>query len=109
MSKRTTIPVPPAPPIRTKKIKRNLQYQFTDEERIALGKELGEATLKLGDIERDKKMVVDEWKAKESSQAATVGSLANKCSSGYEYRDIPCTVTLNDPIVGQKCTRRDDT
>jgi hypothetical protein len=93
---------------RTKQIKSNLAYQFTSEELIALGKELGESQIKLRQTEDDRKMVADEWKAKISCGEAHIASLSNKTSSGYEYRDIPCTVTYDDPAAGEKTVRRGD-
>ena len=102
MSKNTKAP-------RVKKLKSNLQYKFTTDELLAIGKELGEDTLKLRQLEDDRKMVADEWKAKISYAEGHVQSLSNKVSAGYEYRDIPCTITYDDPAVGEKTMRRDDT
>lgn len=99
---------PPPNPPRTKKVSRNLQYNFTPEEKVELGKELGEAVGHLGRLESDRKMVADEWKAKISAQEAEVNSLGNKCRGGYEYRDMLCTVTFHDPIATKKTIRRDD-
>lgn len=101
-------PEPEPKPLRTKKTKRNLEYKFTPEELIDLGKELGEAIGNAVRLENDRKMVADEWKAKISAKEAEIATLGNKCSRGYEYRDIPCTVTLHDPVVTKKTTRRDD-
>lgn len=94
---------------RTKKIKSNLDYHFTKAELLSLGKELGESQLKLRQLDDDRKMVADEWKAKISSAEAHINSLSNKTSTGYEYRDVSCTVTFDDPAPGEKTVRRDDT
>lgn len=101
----TTAPAKP----RTKATKQNLTYHFTADELIALGKELGESQIKLRQLDDDRKMVADEWKAKISSAEAHINSLSNKTSSGYEYRDIECTFTYNDPVPGDKTLRRNDT
>jgi hypothetical protein len=105
-------PVDPAPeapkPPRTKKTKRNLEYRFTSEELIDIGKELGEAIGSAVRLENDRKMVADEWKAKISAKEAEIATLGNKTSRGYEYRDLPCTVTFHDPAPTKKTTRRDD-
>jgi hypothetical protein len=85
----------------------NLQYRFSDEERRQLGIALGEAQITLRQLD-DRKQVADEWKARISAKEAEIASLSNKVSSGYEYRDIPCTITLNEP-VGKKTARRTDT
>jgi len=91
-----------------RKEKRNLRYDFTQDQLRTLGKELAEGQIKLRQMEDDKKMVMDEWKAKISFQEASITSLSNKVSSGYEYRDMACTATLNEPVKGQKTVRRDD-
>jgi hypothetical protein len=86
----------------------NLQYKFSAGELQNLGKELAEAQITLRQIEDDKKRVLDDWKARESSKSAEINNLSNKVSSGYEYRDIPCEVTINEP-VNKKTARRLDT
>ena len=91
-----------------KKIKMNLQYKFTKEELLDLGRTLGESQLALRQLDDDRKMVVDEWKAKISSQEATINDLSNKTSSGYEYRNIECSVTYDVPVKGQKTIMRLD-
>ena len=91
-----------------KKIKMNLQYKFTKEELLDLGRTLGESQLALRQLDDDRKMVVDEWKAKISSQEAAINDLSNKTSSGYEYRSIECSVTYDVPIKGQKTIMRLD-
>lgn len=94
---------------KTRAIKSNLDYHFTEVELIALGKELGECQLNLRRLDDDRKMVADEWKAKISSAEGHINSLSNKVSSGYEYRDIECTVTMNTPHPGDKTVTRNDT
>lgn len=95
--------------MKTKPIKQNLDYHFTPDELIAMGRELGERQLRLRKLDDDRKMVADEWKAKISAEENAVNNLANKVSSGYEYRDIECTVTFNVPGDGQKTITRNDT
>lgn len=91
-----------------KTIKEHLKYCFTGEELIVLGKELGESQLALRQLDDDRKMVVDEWKAKISSMESHINSLSNKTSSGYEFRLIECSVTFDDPVPGKKTIRRLD-
>ncbi len=93
----------------TKPVKLNLQYQFTRDELIAIGKDLGESVRNLRQLDDDFKMIRDEWKAKISAAEAHVASLSNKTASGYEFRDLDCTATMHDPKPGMKTIRRDDT
>lgn len=91
-----------------KHIKCNLKYCFGSEELVALGKELGESQLKLRQLDDDRKMVVDEWKSRISGMESHINSLSNKCCSGYEYREVECSVTFDDPKPGEKTIRRLD-
>jgi hypothetical protein len=86
----------------------NLQYRFSGDELRQLGKDLAEAQIALRQLDDDRKRIADEWKARISAKEAEIASLSNKVSSGYEYRDIPCEITLNEPI-GKKTARRTDT
>ncbi len=92
----------------TKKENLNLQYKFSQDELRDLGKELAESQIQLRQLDDDRKRVADEWKARISAKEAEIASLSNKVSSGYEYRDIPCEITLNEPI-NKKTARRLDT
>lgn len=92
----------------TRKENLNLQYKFTDDELRVLGKDLAEAQIQLRQLDDDRKRVADEWKTKISTKEAEIAALSNKVNSGYEYRDIPCEITLNEPI-GKKTARRLDT
>lgn len=94
---------------RTKKFKQQLDYHFTHDELLVIGKELGECQLKLRQLDDDRKMVADEWKAKISSAENHITSLSNKTSSGYEYRDVECTITFDAPVAGEKTVTRNDT
>lgn len=91
-----------------KKESLNLQYKFNAEELRILGHDLAEAQIQLRQLNDDRKRVADEWKAKISTKEAEIASLSNKVSSGYEFRQIPCEITLNEPI-NKKTIRRLDT
>jgi hypothetical protein len=92
----------------TKKENLNLQYHFSQDELRDLGKKLAESQIQLRQLDADRKRVADEWNARISDKEAEITSLSSKVSSGYEYRDIPCEVTLNEP-VNKKTARRLDT
>jgi hypothetical protein len=74
-----------------------------------LGKELAEANGQLTALEEDKKRVVSDFTAKVAAKEAEVSIGVNKIQSGYEWRELPCTITFNDPAAGKKTIRRDDT
>ncbi len=89
--------------------KRNLKYFFKDGEIRDLGKKLAELHETYCSLEADKKRTVKDFDAKLSAVEAEAGIVTNSIRSGYEYRDIPVTITLDSPKAGQKTTTRDDT
>jgi hypothetical protein len=91
------------------KITQQLRCQLTDEEKIQAGKELAEATNELTELENDKAQIVSDFKAKTTAAEARVAVLGNKIRSGYEFRAVECSVTMNTPEAGQKQTVRLDT
>ena len=93
----------------TKPTKRQCRYKFNDEELLALGKELAEANGQLTALEEDKKRVVSDFTAKVAAKEADVSIGVNKIQSGYEWRELPCTITFNSPVPGKKTVVRDDT
>ena len=91
------------------KITQQLRCQLTDEEKIQAGKELAEATNELTELENDKAQIVSDFKAKTTSAEARVAVLGNKIRSGYEFRAVECSVTMDTPEPGLKQTVRLDT
>jgi hypothetical protein len=96
------------PKKQTRKLTQNLQYKFAPDELLTLGRELGESQIALRQLDDDRKRVADEWKSKISTSEAHINNLSNKVSTGYEYRDVDCEMTYDDPKSGQKTIRRLD-
>ncbi len=93
----------------TKRIKQNLKYPFTKDEIREHGISLADATAAIAQIEKDFDNIKAEWKARGTAVTAQIASLTNKVRDGFEYRDIECEETYNDPVNGQKTIRRLDT
>jgi len=93
----------------TKPTKRTVRYVFNDEELLTIGKEMAESAIALAAVEQDKKRVVSDFTAKIAAKEAEVSVASNKIQSGYEFREMPCTITFNKPKVGRKEIVRDDT
>lgn len=100
MSKQTVV---------TKPCKHLCRYEFNDAELLAIGKELAEYNAQLAAVEQDKKRVVSDFAAKIASKESDVSIATNKIQSGYEWRDLPCTVRFHQPKSGRKEIVRDDT
>ena len=94
--------------VETKPTKESLPYHFTEAEKLEILKELSDQQLALRQTQDDAKREASRWKAKTDEIAARIAQLSNNGSTGYEYRDTKCTITINDP-VGKKTCRRDDT
>lgn len=95
--------------LKIKKIKKHLRCILTDKELLGIGKELAESSNDLNQVENDKKRVVSDFNAKVAEKEAIIAQLSNKISTGYEYRDVDCTVTYHFPKEGFKEIKRNDT
>lgn len=93
----------------TKPTKRQCRYKFNDVELLQIGKELAEHNEQLSAFEDDKKRTVSDFGAKIAGKEADVSIAVNKIQSGYEWRELPCTIFYNDPKNGRKTIVRDDT
>jgi hypothetical protein len=91
------------------KITQLLRCQLSDDEQIQSGKELADATNELTELENEKAQIVSDFKARMTAVEARVAVLGNKLRSGYEFRQVECSVTMDIPEPGQKQTVRLDT
>jgi len=92
-----------------KKSKRHLRCKFNNEELLVIGKELAESNGRLAALEDDKARVVSDYAAKIKAEEAQISIAASKISTGYEFRDVPVTITMHTPEPGKKTVVRDDT
>lgn len=93
----------------TRRDTRYLRCNLTRDELLAAGKTQADKSIELLQVENDRKRVADDFKAKASALEAEVTSLASKIASGYEHRQVDCTVYLDDPETGRKRIVRNDT
>jgi|SRR5579863_1180495 len=93
----------------TKATKRICRYLFNDVEKLVIGKELAERSNALSAIESDKKRIVADFAAKIAAEESMIQVLSTKITSGYEHRELPCTITMHCPEPGKKRVARDDT
>jgi hypothetical protein len=88
--------------------KRYLRYDFTTEEITQKGRDLAQVTREVTALEDDAKRVAGDFKAKILAKEAERGVVCGAITSGYEMRNIPCTITLNKPKNAKKTVVRDD-
>lgn len=67
-----------------------LPVQLTEEELKQRGKDLAKTHQDISEVERHKKEINDDFKAKLSALDATTGTLSRAISNGYEYREVEC-------------------
>ena len=67
-----------------------LPVPLTEEELKQRGKDLAKTHQDIGEIERHKKEINDDFKAKISALEASTSSLSRAISNGYEYREVEC-------------------
>ena len=68
----------------------NLKTKLTDGELKALSRELAEKFIDLEGLEKDKKGVVADYKARIEVIEAKLNSLSQKVSTQFEWRDVDC-------------------
>lgn len=93
----------------TKQTKQFLRCNLSRDELLEYGKVQAEKIQELARVEADLKRVQADFKAKIVALDAEIVDLSNKVASGYEFRDVTCTVFLGLPTPNQKRTVRDDT
>lgn len=92
-----------------KKITRDLEYHFTDEERNEMGKQLAAENQNKRKLEDQKKSVMSQYGSQINESAETINTLADKLASGYEFRKTECVVEWHTPERNKKTiTRTDD-
>lgn len=105
------------PPTKTKqtrhmrptKTERYLRCHFTDAELLGISKEMSQNVAQRAQAENDKKRMAKEFDARIATMDAAIDLASEKVRSGYECRNVACSVTYNSPKPGMKEVRRDDT
>jgi hypothetical protein len=90
-------------------IQMNLRCTFTQAELLERSKQLAEANRQRAELENDKKRAMDEYKSRISNVELNVSTLAEKVTTGYEFRDVACRVEYDRPAPGKKLIIRLDT
>jgi hypothetical protein len=95
--------------MRPAKTERFLRCHFTDPELLAISKSMSQAVATRAQTENDKKRMAKEFDARIASLDAEIDLASEKVRSGYECRNIACSITYNSPRIGMKEVWRDDT
>lgn len=97
--------------MKTKKneVVRILRVNFTDAERLELGKQLAEVHNNTAQVNSDFDRVKAEFKSKLTALEAQSVDLAAKVSTGYSMKDVKCVWEMDQPKAGKKTLSRLDT
>lgn len=95
--------------MRPTKTERYLRCHFTDSELLTISKEMSQNVAQKAQAENDKKRMAKEFDARIATMDAAIDLASEKVRSGYECRNVVCSVTYNAPKVGMKEVRREDT
>lgn len=88
---------------------RNLEYYFTDDEKMQMSQQLAVETQNKRRLEDQKKAVTSQYGSQINEKAEAINTLSDKIASGYEYRNIECTVQWHTPTKNKKLITRSDT
>ncbi len=87
---------------------RHLPVRLTDEELLAISRELAKDSQDMQDIENKKKEVNADFTAQTNRTKSCIEIASRKISTGVEYRDIECHVEIYVKEM-EKVIMRDDT
>lgn len=95
--------------MRPTKTERFLRCHFTDAELLTISKGMSQAVATRTQTENDKKRMAKEFDARIATYDAEIDLASEKVRSGYECRNVACSITYNQPKDGLKEIRRLDT
>jgi hypothetical protein len=78
-----------------------LRRDFTPAERLEMGASLAQAHNRLAAIDDEEKSMKATIKEKKTGVELTIGSLSRKLNDGYEMENQICTLTYDEPNVGE--------
>lgn len=78
-----------------------LRRDFTPDERLEMGRELAQAHNRLAAIDDEEKSMKATVKERRTGIELTVGSLSRKLNDGYEMENQPCSLTYDEPNIGE--------
>lgn len=93
----------------TQTIDQTLKVILTDAEKLSAGMNLADRNAEIDELENALKAVGTEYKMKIAAAESARSLLSSVLRSGYEYRPVPCTVTLGEPDESHKTITRNDT
>lgn len=85
-----------------------LKHEFTNDERLTMGSDLGAAYNRMAEIEAEAKVMKDQIKERTSQVEATIGTLSRHLNNGYMMENVDCELIYDAPNVGEVSYKRRD-
>ncbi|MDD5006631.1 MAG: hypothetical protein PHS33_09060 [Candidatus Omnitrophica bacterium] len=88
--------------------KRNLKYEFTNDEKLTMGMEMANLDREIKLLQEEKKSANSNFQSRIDEKESRRTRLSNCVADGCEFRDIDCEVKYNSPKDGVKQVVRKD-
>src|ERR1700743_38581 len=85
-----------------------LRHEFTNEERLTMGSDLGAAYNRMAAIEDEEKVMKSQIKERMSQVEATIGILSRNLTNGFTMENVDCSLEWDTPHVGEVSYKRKD-
>ena len=85
-----------------------LRHEFSDAERLEMGRELAQPHNRMAGIEEEEAVMKTQIKERKTGVEATVGSLSRRLNDGYEMSNVLCELIWDEPNVGEVTYKRKD-
>lgn len=95
-------------PYEMRHVRLHLRYNYNNVEKLVFADKMAEAQKQIGYIEDEKKRANTQFKSRLEMATAERDEMMDRIQTGYEVREVSCTVTANYPEAGVKTVRRSD-
>lgn len=89
-------------PLAANEVRRQLRYNYTQDERREKGQQLADTHIKLGSVNEELDRVKSEYKSRITTLENEIGLLSTQVSTGYEMREYVCAYKYDFPSKGRK-------
>lgn len=88
-------------------ITKRMPCRLSDQDRLQYGEQMAETTEMLAGVQNDRKTAQSQFAAREKEYNARLARIAGALRAGTEYRDVECTVRLDDGGLTETIIRND--
>lgn len=85
-----------------------LRHEYTNDERLQMGSDLGAAYNRMQAVQDEEKVMKGQIKERMSLVEATIGTLSRNLNNGYTMENVDCDLVYDAPNVGEVSYKRRD-